>query len=67
MTSKTAQDFDPEVMKLFDQYVHGQLNRRDFLQASTKFAVGAVTAEVLLETLSPRFAEAQQVQAADPR
>ncbi|MGZ3240225.1 MAG: dienelactone hydrolase family protein, partial [Burkholderiaceae bacterium] len=42
-------------------------NRRDFLQASTKFAVGAVTAEVLLETLSPRFAEAQQVQAADPR
>jgi carboxymethylenebutenolidase len=67
MTRKTAKDFDPQVMKLFDQYVHGQLNRRDFLQASAKFAVGAVTAEVLLETLSPRFAEAQQVPAADPR
>jgi carboxymethylenebutenolidase len=67
MTRNTAKDFDPEVMKLFDQYVHGQLSRRDFLQASAKFAVGAVTAEVLLETLSPRFAEAQQVQPTDPR
>ncbi len=67
MTRKTAKDFDPEVLKLFDQYVHGKLSRRGFLQSTAKFAVGAVTAEALLEALSPRFAEAQQVKVDDPR
>ena len=67
MTRKTAKDFDPEVLQLFDKYVHGQLSRRGFLQSAAKFAVGAVTAEVLLESLSPRFAEAQQVPGNDPR
>jgi carboxymethylenebutenolidase len=67
MTRQTAKDFHPEVLKLFDQYVHGLLPRRDFLKSSAKFAVGAVTAEGLLEALSPRFAEAQQVSGNDPR
>jgi carboxymethylenebutenolidase len=67
MTRKTAKDFDPEVLKLFDQYVHGRLSRRGFLQSATRFAVGAVTAEGLLAALSPNFAEAQQVANSDPR
>jgi carboxymethylenebutenolidase len=67
MTRKTAKDFHPEVLKLFDNYVHGGLSRRGFLQSAAKFAVGAVTAEALLEALSPRFAEAQQVAVNDPR
>lgn len=67
MTRKTAQDFHPEVLKLFDRYVHGDLPRRDFLSSVGKFAVLGLTAEALLETLNPRFAEAQQVQGNDPR
>jgi len=67
MTRKTAKDFHPEVLKLFDNYVHGRLSRRGFLQSAGKFAVGAVTAEGLLEALSPRFAEAQQVAVNDSR
>jgi carboxymethylenebutenolidase len=67
MTRKTAKDFDPQVLKLFDQYVHGQLSRRGFLQSTTKVVAGAVAAEAVLEALSPRFAEAQQVTANDPR
>ena len=67
MTRKTSKDFDPEVMKLFDQYVHGQLSRRGFLQSAARFTVGAVTAEGLLAALSPNFAEAQQVPNNDPR
>lgn len=67
MTRKTAKDFDPEVLKLFDNYVHGHLTRRGFLQSATKFAVGAVTAEVLLDLLSPQFAQAQQVPVNDAR
>jgi carboxymethylenebutenolidase len=67
MTRKTSKDFDPEVLKLFDKYVHGQLSRRGFLQAATKFAAGAVTAEGLLAALSPNFADAQQVPVDDAR
>jgi len=67
VTRKTANDFDPEVLNLFDQYVHGLTSRRGFLEGAAKFAVGGVTAAGLLESLSPRFAEAQQVAKEDPR
>jgi carboxymethylenebutenolidase len=67
MTRKTAQDFAPEVLKLFDQYVHGLLERRGFLQQAAKYTVGAVTAEALLAELSPNFAMAQQVPGSDAR
>jgi carboxymethylenebutenolidase len=67
MTRKTSKDFDPEVLKLFDKYVHGQLSRRGFLQSAAKFSIGVVTAEGLLEALSPSFADAQQVPVNDAR
>ncbi len=67
MTRKTANDFDPEVLKLFDGYVHGHINRREFLSGAAKYAVGGVTAVGLLEALSPRFAEAQQIKPDDLR
>ena len=67
MAMKTAADFDPEVLILFDAYVHGALDRRGFLDKATKYAVGSVTAAMLLEQLSPKFAEAQQVAKDDAR
>ena len=67
MSRKTADDFHPEVLSLFDKYVHGIIPRREFLKSAAKFAVAGLTAEALLETLSPQFAEAQQVAADDAR
>ena len=67
MNRKTASDFDPEVLKLFDKYVHGGISRRGFLDGAAKYAVGGVSAAALLEMLSPKFAEAQQVASNDPR
>lgn len=68
MTRKTADDFHPEALKLFDKYVHGQVSRRGFLQGAGKFAVATgLTAEGLLLALSPNFAEAQQVPVDDAR
>jgi carboxymethylenebutenolidase len=67
MTRKTARDFDPEVLQLFDKYVHGDLSRRGFLQSAGKLAAGALSAEALLSALSPNFAQAQQVAPLDPR
>jgi len=63
----TAADFDPDVLILFDAYVHGALDRRGFLDRAKKYAVGGMTAAMLLDALSPKFAEAQQVKTDDPR
>ena len=41
---RNASDFDPEVLRLFDQYVHGAIDRRGFLLGAARFAVGATTA-----------------------
>ncbi len=67
MPRQTAADFAPEVLTLFDQYVHGGLSRRGFLDGASRYAVGGVTAVGLLEALSPNFAAAQQVAPTDPR
>ena len=63
----TAADFDPEVLRLFDQYVHGTIDRRGFLAGAARFAAGAVGAAGLLAALSPQFAVAQQVKPDDAR
>ena len=63
-----ASDFDPEVLGLFDQYVHGDLGRRGFLKNAAKFAsIGGMSAAGLLSALSPQFAQAQQVAPDDKR
>ncbi|RYZ74931.1 MAG: dienelactone hydrolase family protein [Lysobacteraceae bacterium] len=63
----TASDFDPAVMRLFDQYVHGDIDRRGFLRATARLASGAAGAAGLLAMLSPQFAAAQQVAPDDKR
>ena len=63
----TAQDFDQELLVLFDAYVHGGMDRRGFLDKAQKFAKAGVTAAGLLAALSPNFAAGQQVRQDDPR
>ena len=63
----TAQDFDQELLILFDAYVHGGMDRRGFLDKAQKFAKAGVTAAGLLAALSPNFAAGQQVRQDDPR
>ena len=67
MQRKTAQDFDQELLILFDAYVHGAIDRRGFLERAQKFAVGGMTAGMLLTALSPDFAQAQVVAKDDKR
>jgi len=67
MERKKASDFHPELLKLFDQYVHGGISRRDFLDGAQKFAVGGVTAAALFEMLKPNYALAEQVKQDDAR
>jgi len=63
----TAQDFDQDLLILFDAYVHGSLDRRGFLDKAQRFAKAGVTAAGLLAALSPDFAAGQQVAKDDAR
>ena len=63
----TAADFDQELLILFDAYVHGDLDRRGFLDRAQKFAVGGLTAVGILASLQPNFAAAQIIPKDDAR
>ena len=67
MKRKPASAFDQELLSLFDEYVHGMIDRRGFLDRAARFAVGGMTAAMLLDALNPRFGEAQRVPPDDPR
>ena len=67
MERRTANEFPQELLNLFDQYVHGAIDRRGFLDRAGKFAVGGTTAAMLLDALNPKFAEAQVVAKDDKR
>ncbi len=67
MDQKKGSDFDQDLYKLFDRYVHGLIDRRGFLDGAARFAVGGMTAAMLLDALNPKFAEAQQVAKDDKR
>ncbi len=67
MERKRATDFDPQLLALFDKYVHGHIGRREFLDGASRFAVGGLTATALWEMLRPNYALAQQVAKNDSR
>lgn len=67
MERRQAGDFPPEVMKLFDGYVHGGITRREFLDRAGKYAVAGFGAAAMLESLQPNFAWAEQVKKDDAR
>jgi len=67
MERKKASDYPQELLDLFDRYVHGDLDRRGFLESAKRFAVGGVTATALWESLRPNYAWAQQVAKDDSR
>ncbi|MEM9443310.1 MAG: dienelactone hydrolase family protein, partial [Pseudomonadota bacterium] len=66
MERKKASDFDPELLELFDGYVHGHVTKRAFFDRAAKFAVGGVTVAALVDSLMPNYALAQQVDPNDP-
>lgn len=61
MERKTAAEYPQELLDLFHEYQHGEMDRRDFLNSIGKFAVGGVTAAAILQSLTPNFAWAQTV------
>jgi carboxymethylenebutenolidase len=58
---KTAADYPQELLDLFHEYQHGDIDRREFLSRANRFAVGGLTVAAIFETLRPNYAWAQQV------
>src|SRR3954454_11952527 len=67
MERRKASDYPQELLDIFHEYQHGEIDRRTFLDRIGKFAVGGVTAAAILETLAPNYAWAQQVPKDDAR
>jgi len=67
MDRKKASDYPQELLDLFHEYQHGDIDRRAFLERAAKFAVGGLTAAAILSEMKPNYAWAQQVPKDDPR
>ncbi|TDR22541.1 dienelactone hydrolase family protein [Marinicella litoralis] len=61
------EQLDPQVYQLFDQYVHSQISRRQFLQKVGKYAIAGLTAQGILALLAPNYAHAIQIPISDAR
>ena len=64
--TKTTQDYAPEILDLFDAYVHGGIDRREFLRKAGLMTVGGATATSLLAGLAPNYVQAMEVEKTDP-
>ena len=67
MERQTANQFDQNILDLYDDYAHGRMTRREYVRKLGAFAVGGLTVEMLLSSLSPNYAWAQQIKPDDPR
>jgi carboxymethylenebutenolidase len=67
MERKAASDYPQELLDLFHEYQHGDIDRRTFLERAGKFAVGGLTVAAIFEGLTPNYAWAQQVPPDDKR
>src|SRR5215213_6631610 len=67
MERKVASDYPQELLDLFHEYQHGDIDRRTFLDRAGKFAVGGLTVAAIFEGLKPNYAWAQQVPPDDKR
>src|SRR3954447_11767926 len=61
------EDIKQEVFDLYDDYAHDRVNRRDFMQKLSLYAVGGLTVSSLMSFLMPDYQGAIQVKADDPR
>jgi len=66
MERKKISEFPQEVLNLFDLLIHGDIDRRDFMESAGKI-VGAVAAAGMLQSLTPDYSLAQQIAPDDKR
>ena len=66
MERKTADEYPQELLDLFHEYQHGDMDRRSFMNSIAKFAVGGLTVAAIFDSLTPNYAWAQTIKPDDP-
>jgi len=61
------EDLDQEVFDLYDDYAHSRIERREFVNRLSKFAVGGLTVAAIMGFLMPNYAKTSLFSEADPR
>jgi carboxymethylenebutenolidase len=56
-----------EAIELYNQYIHGRIGRRAFMNGVKRFAIGGLAASAVIEALMPNYAQGQQVSPTDNR
>ena len=67
MDNITKENIQQEVFDLYDDYAHNRINRRDFMQKLSVFAVGGITVTSLMSFLMPDYKNTLEIKAGDPR
>lgn len=67
MENIKKEDIKQEVFELYDAYAHNRLNRRDFVQQLSLYAVGGLTVTSLMSFLIPNYKDTLQIKADAPR
>lgn len=63
----TKEDISQEVFDLYDDYAHNKINRRQFVEKLSIFAVGSLTLPSLLSFMTPNYVDTILVSQTDPR
>jgi len=63
----TQREIDRRVLELYDEYCHGRIDRRQFLERAGVLTVGGVSALAMAQALLPRYALAQTISFTDQR
>ena len=63
----TKQPVPAAALDAYDQFIHGHIDRRAFLDRVKKVAVSSAAAAAIVDQLMPNYAAAQQVSPTDPR
>ncbi|MGM5470517.1 dienelactone hydrolase family protein [Flavobacteriaceae bacterium LMO-SS05] len=61
------EDINQEVFDLYDDYAHSKINRRQFVERLSIYAVGGITVGSLLSFVSPNYLDTLLVQPDDER
>ena len=65
--SPEALEIDQQIYDLYDEYCHGEYDRREFLRRASGITIAGVSGLVMAQALLPRYAEAQTISFTDER
>ena len=67
MKQITKEDIKQEIFDLYDEYAHNKIDRRQFVERLSVYAVGGLTVSSLMSFIMPNYQDKIQVKADDPR